>query len=124
MTVVDRSSGKEITFKNRKSVITTLYSPVSEYWSLYSPIVGAILEKYKDVPLTPYKPTKYILEAIKRDPSKAENVPRWEVKGYDQAVGREALENELRDEFYKLYTEDSPIVRRFVNRFNPEVKIL
>lgn len=123
MYIYQRIDNKLVSFDTRRAIISALYSPCYEYWSFYSPIILGLIEKYKDVPLTKYEPSKYMAKMLKDNPSKAETIPRWEVKGYDQLVGDQRIENRLRDEFYRMYQQDDISVVDFVNEYNPEYRV-
>lgn len=122
MNIYRRENNELVRLGSRRTIISQLYSPAYEYWTFYSPIINEILEKYKDVPLTPYIPTKAICESLIRNPEKAEFVPRWEVKGYDKEVSDERIERKLRDEFYQMYLDNRIEVVEFVCIYNPIYK--
>lgn len=131
MKIFDRITGREVTLqeicnskkpftekKERELILRNFYNQYYTQYIAISPIMCALVEQYKDVPLVKYKPTQYQLEMVKKDPSYAESIPEYYVPGFDRKVSSEEMDGKLRREFLEGWKNESDFIIRFVNRYH------
>lgn len=120
--VEKRETNEIIEIKGRKDAIVLLYSPIASFYSLVSPKVGQILEKYKNRPLVKHKITNLEKKKLAQNPDYINDIPKYEIKGYDKEVSKSRLDRELATEFYNLFQSGNEIIVKFINKFHPEYK--
>lgn len=118
--VKNRNTGHIINIRNKRDLIYKVYSSVSTLWNLYSPFMGQILEKYKNVPITKHEMTESEKRKLENNPDYANDIPKYEVKGYDREVSNSRIDKMLSLEFYLLFLDNSKTVIDFINKFHPD----
>lgn len=115
-----RNTGHTLNIRNKRDIIYKVYSSVSTLWNLYSPFMGYTLEKYKDVPITEHKMTDSERRKLKNNPDYINDIPKYEVRGYDKEVSNSRMDRMLSLEFYFLFLDGSKTVIDFINKFHPD----
>lgn len=123
--VCDKNKTKEQIEKDYKNAVLKLfYNPYYSQYLAFSPLMIALVEKYKDVPLTKYEPTDYEKKLIEENPAYAENIPEYYVPGFDRIVGGATMDGKLKNEFYDGWMNQKDFVFRFVNSCNRNYHIV
>lgn len=122
--VKERTTGNIIDFVDKKDFVCKIYSPISPFWSLFSPMIGELTEKYKDVPITEHKMTEVEKRKLEKNPDYINDIPKYEVKGYDKAVSNSRMDQYLAKEFCSLFNNGDETVIKFVNKFNPDFYVV
>lgn len=100
--------------RDKKKYVKCLYSEIN--WLEYSPLMARTIEKYKNVPLTRVKMTKWRKDRIAKNPSYADFIPRWEVKGYDRLVSSANFVRALTAEFWEMFFQNDERVVKCINK--------
>ena len=89
------------------------------YQMVYSKIMQDAIEYYKDVPLTEHVMTDVEKRKVAKNPDAINDIPKWEIKGYDEFVSNERLDRRISTEFYaRFMTGDKKIVE-IINNYHP-----
>ena len=123
--VFRRDTGKEVTFDDRRSFSSVVYAPImTVYQVVYSKIIQEAIEYYKDVPLTEHVMTDGEKRKVEKNPDAINDIPKWEIKGYDEFVSNERLDRRISTEFYaRFMTGDKKIVE-IINNYHPILKAM
>lgn len=123
ITLIHRENGKEIQLVNRRDIMAMVYSPIAIIYQLnYSKIMQEAIEYYKDVPLTEHEITESEKRKLAENPDYALDIPKWEIKGYDDFVSNERLERRLTAEFYGRFMSGDRELIKMINAFHPVFK--
>lgn len=123
MKIINKETGRERIFETRQQVLLNLLAPIKDEFSLVSRTYKDILEKYKDVPLTPYKMTESDLKKIASDPDYIMDIPKFHVKGFDEEVSSTKFDQKICDEFYERFSNQDKKLFVWINKNNPTFKI-
>ena len=124
MKIINKETGRERIFETRQQVLLNLLAPIKDEFSLVSRTYKDILEKYKDVPLTPYKMTESDLRKIASDPDYIMDIPKFHVKGFDEEVSSTRFDQRICDEFYERFERKDIKLYNWINENNPTYKIV
>lgn len=115
-----RDNGKEVSFEDRRAFSSLVYSPIMTVYQLvYSKIIQEAIEYYKDVPLTEHVMTDVEKRKVAKNPNAMFDIPKYEIKGYDEFVSNERLDRRISTEFYaRFMTGDKEIVE-LINKHHP-----
>lgn len=122
--VKERTTGNIIDFVDKKDFVCKVYSPISHLWSLFSPMIGKLMDKYKNTPITKHKMTEVEKRKLEKNPDYINDIPKYEIKGYDRAVSNSRMDRYLSDEFYSLFCNADETVIKFVNKFHPDYYVV
>lgn len=122
MEIIKRKTNRKIEFADRRAVLAALYAPCKNDFLEYSKIMKETVEKYKDVPLTIHQMTKFEESRVNADESAWEDIPMYEVLGFDKEVSSDNFEQRLRDEFFERFANDDTKIISFINKYNPKYK--
>lgn len=120
----DRNLGKEVNFIDKYSTMKALFSPVSSAYNYYSPTINNLIQKYGNNPLVPHKITPYEQTRLKYDSDFINDIPRFDVVGYDKIISHEHFERKLRDEFYYLYSIADKRIVECINKHHKNYKAI
>lgn len=122
--VKERNTKNIVEIDNKRDFVSKVYSPISHLWSLFSPMIGELMEKYKNIPITKHKMTEVEKRKLEKNPDYINDIPKYEVKGYDRAVSNSRMDRYLSDEFYSLFYNADETVIKFVNKFHPDYYVV
>lgn len=122
--VKERNTKNIVEIDNKRDFVSKVYSPISPLWSLFSPMIGKLMEKYKNTPITKHKMTEVEKRKLEKNPDYINDIPKYEVKGYDRAVSNSRMDRYLSDEFYSLFCNADETVIKFVNKFHPDYYVV
>ena len=115
--IVNRVNGKEagFTVEDKLNVLKFIYGPLANDFLDISNEMRAAIHKYRNVPLTPYRLKGWQQTGITTGTVSEEDIPRYEVKGFDEFVCSAKFDRMLKTEFYnRLLNEDKRVID-FVN---------
>lgn len=90
---------------NRANIIKEFYNALSVPYEDFSPLMGEIIEKTKDIPITKRRLSYEDRQRIKR--GEGDDIPRYEIKGYDDVVCSATFEKSIKDEFCALFAAEN-----------------
>lgn len=122
--VKERNTKNIVEIDNKRDFVSKVYSPISPLWSLFSPMIGELMEKYKNVPITKHKMTEVEKRKLEKNPDYINDIPKYEVKGYDKAVSNSRMDQYLAKEFCSLFNNADETVIKFVNKFHPDYYVV
>lgn len=82
------------------------------------------LELYKDEPIIPHEITELERKKLKENPDYINDIPKFDVPGYDRIVSNERFERKMISEFYHLLISGVPDIVAFVNNNHPTIQII
>lgn len=122
--IKERSTDNIVVIKGKRDFASRVYSPVSPLWSIFSPMIGRVMKKYENMPITKHKITEVEKRRLEKNPDYINDIPKYEVKGYDRVVSNSRMDNRLSEEFYSLFYDMDEIVIKFINKFHPDYYVV
>lgn len=119
--LIERKTGKRSEITNYDELIQTFYTDHADEYLSYSLKFEKILKKYEKAPLVKYKLTEHDKERLKEDPDYINLIPRYVVRGYDDAVGHK-FDKTLKNEFYQGFLDGESKIIDFINNTNETYK--
>lgn len=121
---VSKETGQEISLERQRDVTSYILNPIMSKYIFISPIMNRALELYKDVPLTPHIMTKSEKKKLKENPDYINDIPRFDVPGFDKDVSNERFERKMILEFYNLLMAGDSRTVSFINNNHPSIQII
>lgn len=118
--IINRTNGKEAGFavEDKLSVLKFLYGPLANDFLDISNEMKKAIETYKNVPLTRYKLRGWQQTGLSNGTITEDDIPRYEVKGFDTLVCSAKFDRQLKNEFYLRLLEGDRRVVDFINHRN------
>lgn len=121
---ISKETGKEISLKKQRDVTSYILNPIMSQYIFVSPIMNRTLELYKDEPIIPHIMTESERRKLKENPDYVNDIPKFDVPGYDRVVSNERFERKMISEFYHLLISGDLEIVKFVNNSHPTIQII
>jgi len=109
---------------SRKEILMKVYQNVCCQYDYFSPLFKAVLEEYKREKLTPHIRTMEELERIAKNPEEKDNIPRYEVRGFDALVTSRKFEEDIKKEFVNFYLNEEKHFVHFLNANHDDLRFV
>lgn len=121
--LIHKQTGKEIIpFTNIEIFTYACTQSLTNAFCVQSETLRKAIEKYKDRTLVKHELTVSEQRAIESNSDSVENIPKYEVRGYDDYVTSVAFDKRLNDEFIQRFKSDDRVIVRLINQYNSKYK--
>lgn len=124
MKVFNKKTNEEVKIPNRRAFAQYVYTDIAFMYGFVSPLLKEIADKYKDEEITEHIITAKEAKTLVENSDYIQDIPKFEVKGYDEEVSASRLDRQIGEEAYNAFLNNDTTLLGLINKNHPTLKAL